>query len=51
MVTRFSFENKTMGIINVIVEPGAVNFDLEMGKSLEIELTCEGNEVDHKLEQ
>ncbi len=46
MVARFSFENKTTDIINIIVEPEAVNFDLEVGKSIKIELTHDFDQFD-----
>ena len=39
MVAKFTFENRTAKTIDIIVEPEAVNFDLEVGKSIEVELT------------
>jgi hypothetical protein len=50
MVTKLSFENKTVGTLGIIVEPEAVNFDLEVGKSLEIELDYEPDQSGEKLD-
>jgi hypothetical protein len=50
MAVRFSFENRTDGTINIIVEPEAVNFDLEAGKSVEVELTYEADQPNDKLD-
>lgn len=50
MVAKFSFENKTASTMNIIVEPEAVNFDLEDGKSIDIELTYEPDQFNEKLD-
>jgi len=50
MVTKYNFENKTTSILNVVVEPAAVSFDLEPGKAIEIELTQEFGQLTEKLE-
>lgn len=50
MVAKFSFENKTVETLGIIVEPEAVNFDLEVGKSLEIELNYEPDQSGEKLD-
>jgi len=50
MVTKFNFENRTAGPINIIVEPEAVNFILQVGKSVVVELNCEQGVGDEKLD-
>jgi len=50
MVATLSFENKTAGTLNIIIEPEAVNFDLEVGKSIKIELSCDPDQFDDNLE-
>jgi len=50
MVIKISFENKSADIIDIIIEPEAINFELGIGKSLEIELTYKPDQLDEKLE-
>jgi hypothetical protein len=50
MVAKFSLENKTASIMNVIVEPEAVNFDLEAGKAIDVELSYEPDQFNEKLD-
>jgi hypothetical protein len=50
MVAKLRFENKTMETLGIIVEPEAVNFDLEVGKSLEVELNYEADQSGEKLD-
>jgi hypothetical protein len=50
MVIKISFENKSADIIDIIIEPEAVNFELGIGKSLEIELAYKPDHLDEKLE-
>ena len=50
MVAKFTFENRTAKTIDIIVEPEAVNFDLEVGKSIEVELTYEADQSIDKFD-
>lgn len=50
MVIKISFENKSSDIIDIIIEPEAINFELGIGKSLEIELTYKPDQLDEKLD-
>ena len=50
MVIKMSFENKSPDVIDIIIEPEAVNFELGIDKSLEIELTYNPDQLDEKLE-
>jgi hypothetical protein len=49
MVNRFSFENRTAGSLQILVEPEAINIDIPTGESIDIELTLKSAEFEDKF--
>lgn len=49
MVTKLSLENNTTKKISIIIEPEAIDIDLQIGKAVDIELALKTDEYDDKF--
>jgi hypothetical protein len=49
MVTKLSLENNTAQKISIIIEPEAIDIDLQIGKAVDVELALKTDEYNDKF--